>query len=541
MPHLYQQNRAYVRSKHLLLFASIIFIVAQIHSAAIAQTAACPQFSFGAPQSYSSAGNTYPRWVQFGDLNNDQKLDLILANEGSDNITTWIGDGAGNFSIHGNYALGSHPFLGELGDVTCDGNLDLIIANAISENVSVLAGDGMGGFLPQQLLPVGPFATSAAIGDINLDGKLDVAAANDYSDTVSILTNNGCGSFDPKVDHTVGDAPIYVTIRDMNSDGNPDLVTTSAISNDVVILFGDGTGNFGNACSLPVAGLSPEHLTVDDYDGDGDLDIAIAVSYSDCIQIFRRTGSGNCQYLSHQIINVGDGPFSICAGDLDSDGKLDLAATNTGSDTISLLPGNGDATFGAPQDVVAHASPIFIDMGHVNGDGKLDIVTANINSHDATVFMNQTVASTAFVNYGVGTPGCSGPHLMGANKCPKINTPDFVLTCINAPNNSLGLCLISDQPDLAGLPNSFGLGFILHVDLITATEFIALDIVSNDTGTGFGPAPIPDNASLIGNTYYAQAIWVWVEGPTCAAPPFGNWNPPYGLSSSDGLAITIQP
>jgi hypothetical protein len=111
-----------------------------------------------------------------------------------------------------------------------------------------------------------------------------------------------------------------------------------------------------------------------------------------------------------------------------------------------------------------------------------------------------------------------------------INSPAFAFTCDNAPPSSLGLCLVANAQDAAG-SDPFGIGVLLHVNLFAATEVLAFDFPSDALGsaltTGTG---IPNDPFLVGQTYYAQALWVWA---TCALPPFD-------LSTSKGLAITIR-
>ena len=44
---------------------------------------------------------------------------------------------------------------------------------------------------------------------------------------------------------------------------------------------------------------------------------------------------------------TGNGPRSVAVGDLNGDGKADLAVANVGSNTLSVLLGNGDGSFQA--------------------------------------------------------------------------------------------------------------------------------------------------------------------------------------------------
>ncbi|MBL8693789.1 MAG: FG-GAP repeat protein [Planctomycetes bacterium] len=149
------------------------------------------------------------------------------------------------------------------------------------------------------------------------------------------------------------------------------------------------------------------------------------------------------------------------------------------------------------------------------------------NAGAAYVFdLDQHAGATQF---GSGTPGCAGPHTLSEAHAPMIGSPNFQLRCSAAPPSSLGLGLVSDVMSLAGV-DSFGIGALLHVDLLASTEIITLDFVSDILGAGTGAAPIPNDPLLIGKSYHCAVIWVW---SSCSLPPFG-------ISSSNGLTLTIQ-
>lgn len=133
--------------------------------------------------------------------------------------------------------------------------------------------------------------------------------------------------------------------------------------------------------------------------------------------------------------------------------------------------------------------------------------------------------------FGTGTPGCLGPHLVGANSCPTVGNAGFRITCELAPPSSLGLGLVGAAADVPG-SDPFAFGVLFHVDLVlSGASLLALDFFSDSTGHGEAVAPIPASPALAGATLYAQALWAWAS---CALPPLQ-------LSATPGLRITIDP
>ncbi|MBI3819418.1 MAG: hypothetical protein HY286_12050 [Planctomycetes bacterium] len=99
----------------------------------------------------------------------------------------------------------------------------------------------------------------------------------------------------------------------------------------------------------------------------------------------------------------------------------------------------------------------------------------------------------------------------------------------------MGAGIVTDSQDLAG-SDPFGLLLKIHVDFQAATQILTLDVFSDSAGSGFANAPITNNPTLAGQTFYAQCVWAEdaASGNDCSIAQ-------YHLASSTGLAITIQP
>src|SRR5207253_3322750 len=97
---------------------------------------------------------------------------------------------------------------------------------------------------------------------------------------------------------------------------------------------------------------------------------------------------------------TGTTPRSVTVGDVNLDGKLDLAVANQSSNTVSVLlntTASGAATpsFAVKQDFVTGAIPRSVTVGDLNGDGGLDLAAANQHSNNVSVLLNTSILGSA--------------------------------------------------------------------------------------------------------------------------------------------------
>jgi hypothetical protein len=285
------------------------------------------------------------RSLVFGDVDGDGDLDLVITRLGANNVVVLLNNGSGSFTTTAPgspFAVGTNPFIVALGDVDADGDLDLATANNGSNNVTVLLNNGAGSFTPAPGSPfaAGTGASGVDFGDVDGDGDLDLAVANNGANNVAVLLNNGAGSFTPALGSpfAVGAAPRSVTFADVNGDGNLDLATTNQTGNNVTVLLNDGAGSFSPAVGSPFAvGAEPISLAFGDVDGDGDLDLATANQNSANVTVLLNSGSGAFAPAANSPFAAGAQPNSVAFGDVDGDSDLDLAAANGGSNNVSVL------------------------------------------------------------------------------------------------------------------------------------------------------------------------------------------------------------
>jgi surface antigen len=111
-------------------------------------------------------------------------------------------------------------------------------------------------------------------------------------------------------------------------------VVANASGNSISVLLGNGDGTFGGKTDF-TTGTQPQSLVIADFDRDGKLDVATANNTAGSGSVSVLLGNGLGGYLSHVEFATGANPGSIAAGDLDGDGKLDVAVASFGPSTCS--------------------------------------------------------------------------------------------------------------------------------------------------------------------------------------------------------------
>ena len=284
------------------------------------------------------------------------------------------------------FTLGTKPMSVAVGDFNADGNPDLAIANG-DGTVTVLLGNGAGGFTaaPGSPAAAGSGPSSVAVGDFNGDGKPDLAIADYSGNNVTVLLGDGTGRFTaaPSSPFPAGSQPNSVAVGDFNGDGKPDLAIANYNSNNVTVLLGNGTGGFTAAPGSPFpAGVQPYSVAVGDLNGDGKPDLAIANVASGDVTVLLGSGTGGFTAASGSPFAVGSFPESVVVADFNADGKLDLAVAGVGlyestGMNVTVLLGDGTGGFKAVQGGPAATgnSPTALATADFNEDGRLGILS----------------------------------------------------------------------------------------------------------------------------------------------------------------------
>jgi tetratricopeptide (TPR) repeat protein len=342
------------------------------------------------------------------DLGGDGDLDVVLAQglpsfgalltgPGAD-LALFENDGTGRFRALPGPGLSGWWSGFAAGDIDGDGDTDLVAAGFGA--LVVLLQDEAGVLVPtHELCPearrLGPgaarvagaqppyWATSLALADLDGDGVLDLYVGR-YLDLDPVDPPEGAlGSGALAVPCVWRGAPVFCGPRGLVA--QPDAV-----------YFGGGDGAFTDVTATHLVGHVAAYtlgVLATDVDGDGDMDVCVANDSAPNLLLVndgtgRLTDFGYAAGFALGPDGQKEAGMGLAAGDVDGDGRVDLAVTNFSDEPTRLLlaaeVGFDDAT--QRSRLGRESRPLLswgVHLVDLDGDGGLELFTANGHVHPA--------------------------------------------------------------------------------------------------------------------------------------------------------------
>ncbi len=279
-----------------------------------------------------------------------------------------------------------------------------------------------------------------------------------YKAPFDILYSCLSSNFAAAVDFAVAGSPyvpdpMSISASDLDGDGKPDLIITMIYGPEFSVFRNTSTpGSISFAARVDSAGSNSDGLVIGDVDGDGKPDLVVTDMGLNVIHVYRNTCTPGIISFAAKIDyptgTANAGTYGITMGDLDSDGKPDLVATNYSEQTISVFRNTstaGTISFATKVDYALGYMSERASINDLDGDGKPDLVIACLSSNVVSIYRNitsscGTIALAAKVDYTTG----NSPY--------DINIVDFDgdgkldLSTSNGTDNSISLRLNTSTP-----------------------------------------------------------------------------------------------
>ena len=192
-------------------------------------------------RNYSLSSNTGGHFPSIIDMNGDEHPDIVLTYNSSNRIGILYNNGTGELFREQSYSVGnqSNPQESRIGDIDNDAKLDIIVANYASDNIAILRNKGNGTFYPMATISTGMQSgpQSLALVDMTNDNYLDIIVANYEASNIQIYANLGDGNFTLRETYSLakGSQPISLVIYDVNNDDKHDMIVANVGKKNICI------------------------------------------------------------------------------------------------------------------------------------------------------------------------------------------------------------------------------------------------------------------------------------------------------------------
>lgn len=365
------------------------------------------------------------------DLDADGALDLAWFVPGlHDELLVALGHGDATFSSPAAWPM---PFAGDrarAADLHGDGLPELVLLDDHLNLVGIVGGAGAGPWALVESMVLPGLTTFLAVGDLQGDGREDFCVVAGVEPRLQVFGAAGLADEVGLVAMAALEDPLAdLAFADLDGDGRDELafagsgyVPGTLLHEAQLVVLGEGpAGSLVERVRRP-AGAQPSRIAVRDVEGDGFEDLVITESG----QVFYGVPCCSPQYAANDLLLVhgradtlvdlpvimptGSTPTAVAAGDLDLDGREDLAVLERWTFSVALHVLQDDGTLAPPVSTYAGWDGSDLELADADGDGLLDLWILN-GEYNGGLRLALSTAPLEFGPPGLNTAGIEPQRL----------------------------------------------------------------------------------------------------------------------------------
>ena len=307
-----------------------------------------------------------------------------------------------------NFAITDELFDLIIVDLDKDGNNDIMATKWKGSVTDVVAyrntTTGSNIDFVEQNITIGTASLRLAAGDIDGDSKQDIVITREgtSSDRIYVLRNTstpGTISFAAAVTYQLNSSQSAkrIAIRDLDLDGKPEVVVVNSSDDEISIYLNNSTAGTINLSTTPTiinsGATTGNDLVIEDFNGDGKHDIAVTQFASSDVQVLPNNstpGLLNFNLPTVKVTYMGS-LYSIAAGDINEDGKIDLVVTDPFTNKVAIILNSSTVSqisFDTPIEKTGISDGATVALADFMGNGRLDIIVSSTSATDITLFEN---------------------------------------------------------------------------------------------------------------------------------------------------------
>ena len=486
---------------------------------------------------YPSGLNPYN--IQIGDIDGDGKSEIMVTNFGETTLSLYKNNstaGAISFASKFDIDIGTSPDDIDFEDLDRDGKRDIVVGYQggifVLRNNSASSAIDVNTF-ESKVSITNNGCLALAVGDIDRDGKPDIVSVSNGIGYV-FRNNSTLGSFNvnsfesPLSFNLPSGGSGDVEIADFDQDGRLDIITANQNSSNLSLIRNlSSPGNITLETRQDIstsAGVSD--ISIADVNYDGLNDVLMSMASSAEFGAFENVTSTTTFEFNKQELGGNAYQVSLDAGDLNGDGMVDAFSV---ARSIYINNSSGSISFNLIIASNPGSQPQDIEIGDLDNDGRPDVAIADRIDNQVYVYHN--------ISYP--EPSAQPTNMTFTDQQPTSFTVNFTAASGN-PDGYIAFMREGSSPAFVPVD---GTEYIFNEEPDPVGESGTFTVL-NDVFTSFGIVSVTPGATLYFDIYAYNGSGTTVNYLTSSPPLEGSFTtptlPPEPTAQPTNITFTNQ-